>query len=124
MSLAVDLMGVGLPQEQATRLGYSALTTIAGVGTAQSGAAAIPNFVNAVLATTAGGQTALRLPSDAELNVPYLVVNSSATAALVFPPSGGAINAASGDASVSISQNLGRIFIRLTSTRWISFLTA
>lgn len=124
MSLAVDLMGIGLPQEQAVRLGFSDLTTIAGVGTAQSGGASIPNFVNNVLATTAGGQTALVLPSDAELEMPYSVVNSSSTAALVFPPSGGAINAAAADASVSIAENLGRIFIRKSSTRWISFLTA
>lgn len=124
MSLAVDLAGLGLPPEQAVRLGFSDLTTIAGVGTAQVGAAAIPNFTNAVLATTAGGATAFVLPSTAELQVPYLVVNSTATAALIFPPSGGTINAAAADASVSLAQNLGRIFIRLNGTRWISFLTA
>lgn len=123
MSLAVDLSGLGMPPEQAVRLGFSSLTTIAGVGTAQVGAAAIPNFVNNVLATTTGGATAFVLP-DAELNVPYLVANSSATAALVFPPSGGTINAAAANASVSIAQNLARMFIRLSSTRWISFLTA
>lgn len=123
-ALAVDLMGVGLPQEQATRLGPSALTTIAGVGTAQSGGAAIPKWTTNVLATTAGGQTALVLPSDAELEQWYTVTNSSSTTALVFPPSGGAINAASADASVSVAQNLARIFIRKSSTRWISFLTA
>lgn len=124
MSLAVDLAGLGLPPEQAVRLGFSDLTTIAGVGTAQVGAAAIPNGTNAVLATTAGGATAFVLPSTAELQVPYLVVNSSATAALIFPPSSGTINAAAADASVSLAQNLGRIFIRLNGTRWISFLTA
>lgn len=121
-ALAVDLMGVGLPQEQATRLGFSALTTLAGVGTAQVGGAAIK--VNNILATTAVGQTAFVLPSDAELEIPYMVVNSTATAALVFPHSGGAINAASADASVSIAVNLARIFIRKSSTRWVSFLTA
>lgn len=122
MALAVDLMGVGLPQEQSVRLGFSDLTTVAGVGTAQVGAAAIK--VNNILATTAVGQTAFVLPSDAELEVPYLVTNSTATAALVFPPSGGTINAAAADASVSIAQNLARMFIRKSSTRWVSFLTA
>lgn len=122
MALAVDLMGLGLPQEQSVRLGFSDLTTLAGVGTAQSGAAAIR--VNNTLATTAGGQTAFVLPSDAELEVPYLITNSSATTALVFPPTGGTINAAAANASVSIAQNLARMFIRKTSTRWVSFLTA
>jgi len=123
-ALAVDLMGTGLAQEQATRLGFSEVTTIAGIGTAQSGGAAIPNFVNNVAATTASGQTALVLPSDAELMVPYLVRNTTSTAALVFPPTGGYINAAAQNASVSVAQNLARMFIRVTSDRWISFLTA
>lgn len=122
MSLAVDLMGVGLASEQASRLGFSQLTTLAGVGTAQSGAAAIR--VNNILATTASGQTAFVLPADAELEVPYVVTNSTATAALVFPPSGGTINAGSANASASIAQNLARIFIRKSATRWISFLAA
>jgi len=124
MSLATDLMGVSLAAELAQRLGVSNLTTIAGVGTAQSGGAAIPNGVTNVLATTDTGQTALVLPSSAELEVPYWVTNSSSTAALVFPPSGGAINAAGSNASVSIAQNLARVFVRKSSTRWVSFLTA
>lgn len=124
MALSIDLMGVGIPQEQAVRLGFSDLTTLAGATTAQGTATAIPASINNVLATTAGGQTAFRLPSDAELEVPYLVTNSSATAALVFPPTGGTINAAAANASVSIAQNLARMFIRKSSTRWVSFLTA
>lgn len=124
MSLAVDLMGAGLPQEQATRLGFSAATTIAGVGTAQSGGAAIPAGVNNVAATTGSGQTALVLPGAAELFVPYFVRNTSSTTALVFPQSSGYINAASQNASVSIAQNLARIFYRVSTDRWISFLAA
>jgi len=122
--LAADLGQVGLNMQAAEVLGFSALTTIAGVGTAQSGGAAIPRYVNNVLATTSSGQTALVLPSNAPLEYPYFVTNSSSTTALVFPPSGGAINAAAGDASVNVAQNLARIFIRKSSTRWVSFLAA
>ncbi len=121
MSIAADLVGIGMVPEQALRLGFTN-TPKAGVGTAQSGAAAINT--NLITATTASGQTAFVLPSSAELMVPYIVVNTSSTTALVFPPSGGAINAASADASVSIAQNLARVFYRVSSTRWISFLTA
>ncbi len=121
MSLSADLVGIGMVPEQALRLGYIN-TALAGVGTAQSGAAAIKT--NLITGTTASGQTAFVLPSNAELMVPYIVVNTSATAALVFPPSGGAINAAGSNASVSIAQNLARVFYRVSSTRWISFLTA
>lgn len=122
-ALSTDLMGVGLNSELALRLGSSALTTIAGVGTAQAGAAPIPQIVNNVLATTVGGQTAFRLPSNAEIGAPYFVLNSTATAALVFPPTSGTINAGAADASVSIAQNLGRFFMRLSANRWVSFLT-
>ncbi len=124
MPLAVDLIGIGMPPEQAVRLGFSTLTTIAGAGTAQVGGTAIPVDVSNVLATTGASDTALVLPSGAELEVPYMVTNSSATTALVYPPSSGTINAASANASVSIAQNLARIFIRKSSTRWISFLAA
>lgn len=124
MALAVDLMGVGLPQEQASRIGLSNATTLAGVGTAQSGGKAIPASVTNVVATTDTGQTAFVLPSAAELFLPYLVRNSSSTAALVFPQTSGYINAASQNASVSIAQNLARIFIRVSTDRWISFLAA
>lgn len=124
MSLAVDLMGVGLPQEQATRLGFSDLTTIAGVGTAQSGAAAIPASVNNVLATTSSGQTALVLSSSVEMELPTSVTNSTATAALLYPPTGGAFNSGSANAAISIAQNESVTVIRKSTTRWEAFLTA
>lgn len=122
--LSTDLMGLGLPAQQAVYVGSGAGTTLAGVGTSQSGAAAIVKGNTNVLATTASSQTAFVLPSDMELEVAYTVTNTSSTTALVFPFSGGAINAASGDASVSIAQNLARTFIRKSATRIISFLTA
>ncbi len=122
--LATDLMALSIPAQPATYIGASALTTIAGVGTAQSGGAAIPKGVTNVLATTSGGQTALVLPSTMELEVAYSVTNSSSTTALVFPFSGGAINAASTDASVNVAQNLTRTFIRKSQTRIVSFLSA
>ncbi len=122
--LSTDLMGLGIPSQPATYIGASALTTIAGVGTAQSGAAAIPLGTTNVLATTAGGQTAFVLPSSMELEVAYSVTNSSSTTALVFPFSGGAINAAAGDASVNVAQNITRLFIRKSATRIVSFLAA
>lgn len=124
MSLATDLMGVGLPQQQATRLGYSNPTTIAGVGTAQSGAALIPNEVNNVVGTTAGGQTAFVVDSTVEFTMPYLFRNSSSTTALLYPPSGFAFNAGSNDAAISVAQNQSILFWKQTSTKFVAFSTA
>jgi len=120
---ANELMGLGLPARQAVALGYLT-TTVAGVGTAQSGAGVIPTDSTGITATTASGQTALVLPSDAPLWQEYVVYNSTSTAALVFPPSGHDINAAGANASVSIAQNLSRRFIRVSATHWVSYLSA
>lgn len=123
MSLAQDLGGVGMPMEQALRVGFNT-GTLAGVGTAQSGGKAIPKDVNFVTATTDSGQTAFVLPSSAELLMPYMVYCYSATTALVFPHSGGDINAAGTNNSVTIATTLARVFYRVSSTHWISFLAA
>lgn len=123
-ALAPDLGGLGLPMELANRIGYTALTSLTGVGTAQVGGTAIPNFTNNVSTVTAGGATAFVLPATAELEVPYMVTNPSATTALVFPPSGGSINAAGANASVGIAQFLARVFIRKSTNVWVSFLAA
>ena len=124
MSLATDLMGVGLPQEQATRLGYTAATTLAGVGTSQSGARTIPNMVNNVAGTTTGGQTAFVVDAAVELTMPYLFRNTSSTTALLFPPVGGAFNAGSDNASISVAQNQSILFWRQTATKFVAFSTS
>ncbi len=115
MSLAQDLAGVGLSPEVAFRLGFTN-RTLAGAGTAQSGATAITT--NATLGTTAGGATAFLLPSTAELWTPYLFINTSATAALIYPPVGGAINGGSTDASISVSQNQILQIVRTSTNAW------
>ncbi len=124
MSLAVDLMGVGLNPEVARRLGASALTSVTTAGTTQGTATAIPNGVNNVLLVTAGSQTGAILNSATELDLPIVVTNSTATTGVVYPPTGGAINSAAANAGVNISQNESATFVRLSSTRWISWGTA
>lgn len=123
MSLSKDLASVGMPTEQALRLGYN-VGTLTAVGTAQSGGAALNKQVNWVNVITSGGQTAVVLPSDAELYQEYVVYTTTATTALVFPPSGGAINAAGANNSVSVATLLARKFYRISTNVWVSFLAA
>lgn len=123
MSLASDLGGVGMPIEQALRLGYSALTSLTTAGTTQGTATAIPAIANNILLVTAGSQTGAILPSTAELNLPYLVVNSTSTTGVVYPPTSGTINSGSANAGVNIAQNEAKIFIRESTNRWIAFST-
>lgn len=72
------------------------------------------------VAVPIAGSTAVRLPKDAAVGSPIVVVNNAATAVtlLVFPPwntatgaaAGGKINGAAANASFSVAQNKSAIF--------------
>lgn len=113
--LKSDLTALGLHPALADRLGLE-IETLAGVGTSQSGAAAINKPIT--LGTTASGQTAFVLPSSAELLEEFEFTNTSSTAALLFPPSGGAINGGSTNASISVAQNQCVRLRRVSTTSW------
>lgn len=122
MALANDLAALGMAPELALLDGFNPVTQ-AGVGTAQGGSV-INEDTSWVNATTAGGQTAFTLPSAPVLYKPYVVRNTSSTTALVFPATGGAINAAGANNSVNVAQNLARIFIAVSATAWVSWVAA
>lgn len=116
--LKTDLTALGLPPELANRLGVEK-ETLAGVGTTQSGAAEIKKEIT--LGTTSGGATAFVLPDDAELLQVFEFVNTSSTTAKVFPPSGGAINGGSTDASIDVIQNQVVWLRKVSTTAWRGF---
>ena len=111
------LIGMGEAPGLAKLVGNT-VQSLAGVGTAQTGAKAIA--VNNALLTTAGGATAFVLSDIWGIGDEVTVFNTSATAALVYPPSGGAFDGGSTDASVSLAQNVDRTFIKTTATAWRS----
>lgn len=116
---AAKLIGLGSPAGLSNAIGNT-VATLAGVGTAQSGAKTIGLNANHALLTTAGGATAFVLSDAWGIGDDVTVYNTSATAALVYPPSGSAFDGGSTDASVSIAQNAGRTFTKTTSTTWRS----
>lgn len=116
-----DLMGLGLAPGLAQLMGDS-YATVTATGTAQVGGAALVGTVNNV--TTAGGQTAVVLPSAwPQLSAINVYVNT-ATTALVYPPSGNTINQGAGDASVNVAQGKMTTFIRISNTAWLSLAGA
>lgn len=123
MSLAQDLAGVGLPAELAMRLGVNpgALTS---AGTTQGTATAIPKDVTFITVTTASSQTGLRLPSTAELQMPYYVFNPGSTTGVVYPPTSGAINNGSANAGVNVTQGQTGVFVRISTNQWFAFSTS
>ncbi len=122
MSLAQDLMGVGLPAEQATRLGFPGVSTVTAAGSATSDATVLLK-AQRVVEATGSGSDGVRLPSDAELMVPYIVYAKSG-ALKVYPPSGASFNADTADQSQAIAVNLAAIFWRTSSLGWISICGA
>lgn len=116
-----NLIGLGMPPSLANRVGNN-VVTYAGAGTAQTGATAIRQ--NTANLTTSGGQTAFILSDVWNVGDEVALFNTSATAALIFPQVGGAINGGSTDASVSLAQNTGQIFVKMSATAWRSVNSA
>lgn len=115
--LATDMMGLGVAPALANLIGDIIPASAAGVGTAQATATPLTGTINQV--TTAAGQTAFLLSSAQPLGTSVNVYNSTATAALVFPPTGGNINEVAANASFSVAQARTASFVRVSATKWI-----
>jgi hypothetical protein len=115
--LGSDMMGLGMPAALANLTGETIPASVAGAGTAQSGATPLTGTINQV--TTASGQTAVLLPSTQPLGTAVNVYVSTATTALVFPPVGGAINELSANASTSVAQGRLASFVRVSAIKWL-----
>ena len=122
MALRSDLNGLGLPTPLAALMGDEPLTAVTCVGTAQVGAAGLVLGYNNLV--TSVGQTACVMPSTMAVGERLVLFNTTATAALLFPVSGGNINAAGANASVSIAQNKPTIVERISATAVIALIGA
>jgi len=123
MSLATDLGGVGLPTEQAIRLGTDGVAAVSAAGTALSGATAITSRNNNI--TTASSQTGVILPSTAEFMNPYYGYVNSSTTGILYPHSSSAtINGGSAGAGVNIAQNKSFIAMRTSTLNWLVNVSA
>lgn len=120
IATADALTGIGFPGQQANLMGANphALTT---TGTAQ-GTAAILKSRNTEL-VTAASQTGAIPPSNAPVMEPYFIVNPTATAGVIYVPSGHSLNG-SLNGSVSLAQNKQIIFYQYKRNNWTYNLTA
>lgn len=91
--------------DNATPNTVDALTT---AGTTQSGAPLLVGAINVL--TTASGQVAALLPTNHAASSPIIVRVNTATAATIFPPTGGSINGGAANASFSVAQNKPTVF--------------
>lgn len=100
------------------------VNAIAAAGSTQGTATLLGGAVNVVTAATGTSADGLRLPSDYPTDVPMLVVNQTAVALDVFPPSGGNINGGSADAAKALAANMSGLYYHLGSGAWAAVLSA
>jgi len=122
MPLASVLLGSGIPDLAARRLGQSALQSVTAAGTTTSDATVLKKAQNLV-ALTASGSDGARLPADAE-NGDFYIIYAVSGNGKVYPPSGHAFNGDTADQSQAIAQNLCALFMKTGSTSWISICGA
>ncbi len=120
--LAKDLMGVGMPAEFSIREGFPGTSAITGAGTTTTDATVLLKAQRVVLAA-GGSNSGIRLPSDAELMVPYIVSVTGANTVKIYPPSAGTFNGAAADTPIAIVTVLAGVFMRYSSTGWIAIGT-
>jgi hypothetical protein len=119
------LMGVGMPAQQAKRLGLDP-TSVNAAGTTQATAQAIGQFqfyVRSIGVTTTG--VGLILSSVAEVGSEYFVMNTTATC-VVWPPVGGQLLIRGGltATGVSISVGNGGFFYAVTASTFDCILSS
>lgn len=120
--LAKDMMGVGMPDQFSRREGFPGLSTVTAAGTTTSDATVLLKEQRVVEATGTGAD-GVKLPSTAELMVPYIIYAKSGTLK-VYPPTGAQMNADTADQSQTVAVNLAAIFYRTGSLTWISLCGA
>lgn len=97
---------------------------VAAAGNNQATATALTGAVNVVTSATATSADGVQLPAGYAAGDMVLVVNTTAVALDVFPPSGGAINGASADAAKGLAANMSGLYIALGSDNWGAVLSA
>jgi len=119
---AKDMMGVGMAAEFAIREGFPGTSAVTGAGTTTSDATVLLKEQRVVLAAGASN-SGIRLPSTAELMVPYIVAVEGANTVKIYPPTSGTFNGAAADTPIAIVTVLAGIFYRVSSTDWIAIGT-
>lgn len=122
------LIGVGMPAQQAKRLGLPSRAADANLngGANLAAAGAIGQFQFYVRANAQNAAHVYQLPSNAEVGSEYTIVNvGAATGALLYPPTSGVINniTATGTA-IAIATGKSAFLVCITASTFDSILSA
>ena len=122
MSKASDLMSLGFAWPLALAEGYSSIA-ITAAGTTSTDATAC-DAQNSIFIMTASGSDGIRMSTSVPIMKPIFVVNTSGSTGKVYPFTGGNFNGGSTDAAISVATLKAMLIMRLTSTLWLSNLSA
>jgi len=122
MTKAADMMGLGFSWPQAQAEGFSSVA-ITAAGSASTNATVCDNQ-NDVFIMTATGADGIRMNASVPLLSPIYVVNTSGSSGLVYPATGGNFNGGSTDAAITLATHTSMLIMRVSTTVWISNLTA
>lgn len=84
---------------------------IAAAGDAQATATEVTGGINVVTTATATTADGVRLPADVPQGSMMYIINNTAAALDVFPPTGGAINGGTADAAKALAANMSGVYI-------------
>ncbi len=122
MTKASDLMSLGMAWPLAQAEGWSSIA-ITAAGTTVTDATACDGQ-NSVFILTATGSDGIRMNTAVPLFKPIVVVNTSASTGKVYAFTGGNFNGGSTDAAISVLTHTSMWIMRVTTTLWISNLSA
>src|SRR5262245_35091642 len=101
MPLSTQFMGAGMPAEFSRLEGYNPAVAVTAAGSSSANATVLLPAQNLVL-MTATGSDGVRMPAGIGLVKAHIVVNVSASAGLVYPPTGYNFAGGSTDAGISV----------------------
>jgi hypothetical protein len=119
MASSADLMGFSLPPFVAGELANNVVSLTAAGTTAGTAILITEKFA---LVTAATSATGVILPSSAKFGTPYYIVGVGSAAPVVYPPTGGSINAGAANAGLTLSAATATaILMRSSTNQWYSF---
>lgn len=109
--------------------GTSAATVVTGITVAagnnsQALAVALTGEINVIGTSSATASTGVRLPAGTRAGDIVTVYNAGAQTTLVYPATGGKIDAGSANAGFSMATGTKAQFIAVNGTDWVAILSA
>jgi hypothetical protein len=122
MPLASDLSKIGFSSHDADFLGDTQTDSITLTGTTQGTGYAITSSINRITGGTAASAEAATLPKASTFKGSYIAIRSDniAFSAQIFPAVDDAINGLAANAAYALSAGTGALFLKVSSTRWVT----